>query len=194
MTAGAFRHGAYTFSKEGLLDGSEYLSPNGRIRIISQAVQRSGPTATTPEKTRSLNGEPVRLDIPHPESRKEETAKPKELVEHKEEIFLAIQQAPRNAFCIGLFSTKSLAWGACLKDKAWLAWSDTLVEEERSIRKNNMPEVSARLVGSGRQSWFVQAYGIDEHRERKDALVTQLSVEQPPIVQATDLPPDVRDV
>jgi hypothetical protein len=48
-----------------------------------------------------------------------------------------------------------------LKDKAWLEWSDPLVEEERSVEENDMPRVSARLVGSGRHAWFVRAFEVD---------------------------------
>lgn len=178
VTAGAFRHGAYTFSREGLIDGSEYLSPNGRIKIVSNTVQHSGPTAVVPEKTKSLNGEPVRLDIPHPGSRKTEVQAQTLPAEPKNDVFLAVHESPQNAFCIGVFRTKSLAWGACLKDKAWLAWSDELVEEQRSIREGNMPETSARLVGRGRQSWFVKGCEVDRHRENMNVADEQAQREE----------------
>jgi hypothetical protein len=166
VTAGAFRHGAYTFSREGLLDGSEYLSPTGRIKIVSHTMQNTGVTAAVPEdKSQKFDDGIMRLDIPHPNSQptkrfdsQQDLITPKV---SKDSVFLALHEGPQSAFCIGLFTSKSLAWGACLKDKAWLEWSDPLVEEERSVEENDMPRVSARLVGSGRHAWFVKPFEID---------------------------------
>lgn len=164
VTLGAFKHGAYTFSREGFLDGSEYLSPTGRIKILSQAVETHGvKAAVVPERRRrrSLGGggeEPVRLDIPHPAASQEEVVT---IEEEREVVFLAIHRGPHTAFCIGLFAELSLAWGACLKNKASYDVSGTLVDEERSIGAKNMPHVAARLVGSGRHSWFVQVHEVD---------------------------------
>ncbi|KAF1844322.1 uncharacterized protein K460DRAFT_290221 [Cucurbitaria berberidis CBS 394.84] len=157
VTLGAFKHGAYTFSREGLLDGSEYLSSTGRIKILSQAVENHGVKALVPDRSRSLDDEHVRLDIPHPTNQEEVNTKEAA----RETVFLAIHQSPYVACCIGLFTEKSLAWGACLKDKASYAVSGTLLEEERSIGAKNMPQITARLVGSGRHSWFVQPHEID---------------------------------
>jgi hypothetical protein len=165
VTLAAFKHGAYTFSREGLLDGSEYLSSTGRIKIVSHAVQSTGAIATVPEESKKDDGEIMRLDIPHPgqDTRVDSTHSLPILKTQKVQptVFLAIHEGPQSAFCIGLFTSQSLAWGACLKDKAWLAWSDTLVEEERGVGENNMPQASARLVGSGRHIWFVRAYEAD---------------------------------
>jgi hypothetical protein len=166
VTLAAFKRGAYTFSREGLLDGSEYLSPTGRIRIVSHAVQSTGATAAVPEESQKEgDGGLMRLDIPHPgqDARVDSTQSLPMLRSQrlKEGAFLAIHEGPQSAFCIGLFTSKSLAWGACLKDKAWLAWSDTLVEEERSVGEGDMPQARARLVGSGRHTWFVRAHEVD---------------------------------
>ncbi|KAG9191464.1 hypothetical protein G6011_10198 [Alternaria panax] len=166
VTAGAFRHGAYTFSREGLLDGSEYLSPTGRIKIVSHSIQSTGVTAVVPEdKSQKFDDGVMRLDIPHPNSQptarfdSQQDLSKKEV--SKDAVFLALHEGPQSAFCIGLFISKTLAWGACLKDKAWLEWSDPLAEEERSVEENDMPRVSARLVGSGRHAWFVRAFEVD---------------------------------
>ena len=164
VTADAFRHGAYSFSREGLLDGSEYLSPTGRIKIVSHAVQSTGVSAVLPDDggTRKQADRPMRLDIPHPQSPRfdsqQDVSEPKT---GSAMVFLALHQGPKSALCIGLFTTKALAWGACLKDKAWLETSNSLIEEERDVREGGMPQVSARLVGSGRHSWFVKAFDVD---------------------------------
>jgi hypothetical protein len=168
VTKGAFKHGAYTFSREGLLDGSEYLSPTGRIKIVSHAVLSTGVTAAVRQENMEKDGGVIRLDIPHPGNRQDGRLDstqslpiPKSQKEVKEEVFLAIHEGPQSAFCIGLFTSKSLAWGACLKDKAWLEWSDALVEEERGIGEGNMPRVSARLKGCGRHVWEVRGFCLD---------------------------------
>jgi hypothetical protein len=160
VTLGALKHGAYTFSREGMLDGSEYLSPTGRIRLVQTTVQYSGTKAMLPERSRSLDGEPLRLDIPHPESQEE---KPRDLSVPREPVYLAVRQGPNAASWIGVFEDKSLAWGACLKDKAMCATSDELCDEKRSIGLNNMPQVSGRLVGSGRFTWMVKQHIIDAY-------------------------------
>jgi hypothetical protein len=159
VTLGAFEHGAYTFSREGLLDGSEYLSPTGRIRIARTDVQRTGVKATLPERSQSLDGEHIRLDIPHPHSSPEEAAKQPPIA--KNIVFLAIREGPAAASWMGVYEDKSLAWGACLKDKSMCAMTAQLCEETRSIGINNMPQVSGRLVGSGRYTWMVQQHPID---------------------------------
>ena len=165
VTAGAIHHGAYSFSREGLLDGCEYLSPTGRIKIVSYPVQSTGVTAPVPGETPQKDGQPLRLDIPHPLNQEtprfdshQDLSKPKK---SQQTIYLALHESPQSAFCIGLFTSKSLAWGACLKDKAWLEWTDKLVEQESSIGENNAPRVTARLIGSGRHCWFVKAMDVD---------------------------------
>lgn len=161
VTAGAFRHGAYAFSREGVWDGTEYLSPTGRIKILSQAVQRRGMRATVPGegRSKSMYGEPVRLDIPHPSASQEDVGC--RAVEEREVVFLAVHEGPRGAVCIGVFADKAVAWGACLKSKAACAVMGTLRDEEQCIVEENMPKVVARVVGSGNHAWFVQVHGID---------------------------------
>ncbi|KAF2024332.1 hypothetical protein EK21DRAFT_78946 [Setomelanomma holmii] len=160
VTLGALKHGAYTFSREGLLDGSEYLSPDGRIKIARTMVQLSGTRATVPERSKSASGDIVRLDIPHPETQEESE---KEAIP-KNSVFLAICEGPDKASWIGVFADKSLAWGACLKDKAMCATSYTFRDEIRSITLGSMPQVTARLEGGSanrRYTWTVKAHAID---------------------------------
>ncbi|KNG45653.1 hypothetical protein DDE82_001980 [Stemphylium lycopersici] len=165
VTAGAFAHGAYSFSREGLLDGSEYLSPTGRIKIVSHMVQSTGVTAVLPEETPKRDGQPMRLDIPHPLTQQaprfdsqQDLSRPRK---SEDTVFLALHESPQTAFCVGMFTSKNLAWGACLKDKAWLEASDNLTEQERSVGEDNEPRISARLVGSGRHCWFVREFSVD---------------------------------
>lgn len=162
VTAGAFKNGAYTFSREGLLDGSEYLSATGRIKIHSQTVQQCGLEAATPdERKASLGDETVRFDIPHPYSQGAVCAKTSKTSELKETVFLAIQQTPDAAICIGVFTKKSLAWGACLKSRAAYALSGRLKEESQSIDMHGMPQVKARLEKSGLYTWWVKSHEVD---------------------------------
>ncbi|KAH8728076.1 hypothetical protein GQ44DRAFT_702599 [Phaeosphaeriaceae sp. PMI808] len=161
VTLGAFKHGAYAFSKEGMLDGSEYLSPTGRIKIVQTVMQQSGVKAKVPERSRSLDGEPVRLDIPHPESQDRQPAQPKEENSVRETLFLATREGPTVASWIGVFKNKNLAWGACLKDKATCALSDTICDEKKTIGINNLPSITGRLARGGRHTWSVVQYRIN---------------------------------
>jgi hypothetical protein len=154
VTLGALKHGAYAFSREGVLDGSEYLSPTGRIKIVQTTVQQSGVKVIVPERTCSLDGEHVRLDIPHPQSQEE--AQRSSVT--REAVYLAVRQGPSTASWIGPFSDKTLAWGACLKDKAMCSTTGTLCDEQRSVGVKNMPHVSGRIVGSGRYTWLVEEH------------------------------------
>lgn len=172
VTSGAFAHGAYTFSREGLLDGNEYLSPTGRIKLVKTTVQRTGVRAPVPERSDSPQGEQVRLDIPHPESQETNFAQAvQENDKHaaRDTVCLAIRAGPQSASWIGVFADKSLAWGACLKDKAMCAVSGTLCDEVRTIGANNMPQVTGRLVGSGRFTWKVEEREIDESGHKPTA-------------------------
>jgi hypothetical protein len=162
VTAGAFKNGAYTFSREGLLDGSEYLSPTGRIKIRSQAVQQYGLEAATPDEGKaSPKDESVRFDIPHPDSQGTVCEKTSKNTEPRERVFLAIQQTPDAAVCIGVFTKKSLAWGACLKNRAAYTLSGCLSEESQTIDMHGMPQVKARLEKSGLHTWSVKSHEID---------------------------------
>ncbi|EUC37784.1 hypothetical protein COCVIDRAFT_93052 [Bipolaris victoriae FI3] len=169
VTAGAFQHGAYSFSREGLLDGSEYLSPTGRIKIVSHSLQSTGVTAAVPGETPKKDGQHMRLDIPHPLSQpvpRFDSHQDLNMPKRSEvTVYLALHESPNAAFCIGLFTSKSLAWGACLKDKAWLEWTDKVVEQKRDVGENNLPRVEGRLVGSGRHVWYVKESIVNDVRK-----------------------------
>lgn len=176
VTAGAIEQGAYTFSREGLLDGSEYLNATGRIKIQSRLVQQSGIEASVSIRSQSLDERStkqdalIRSDIPHPESRsntltRQDIAHPaaqstmslQSTKKSKETVYLAIRQGPTAAHCLGVFATSDHAWGACLKNKASCGLSATLSEEVREVRSDSMPKVTARLHGCGQHSWSVVA-------------------------------------
>jgi hypothetical protein len=176
VTSGAFEHGAYRFSREGLLNGSEYLSPTGRINIQSQPLEDRGTEATVSIRSQSLDHDRViRSDIPHPNAQSQTLgnitrpdipypgARSTTSVQSKpkETVFLAIRQGPTAAHCIGVYAKKSLAWGACLKNKANCALSGTLSEESRDVDEFGMPRAIARLHGCGQHVWFVAAQEID---------------------------------
>ena len=164
VTLGALKHGAYTFSREGLLDGNEYLSPTGRIKLVRTSVQHAGIRAPVLERSISLDGGHVRLDIPHPASGDNEMDRAIPVIETtsaKNMVFVANRKGPQATSWIGVFADKSLAWGACLKDKAMCAVTMPLTDEVRSIGINNMPEVSGRLAGTGRFTWVVEQHVVD---------------------------------
>lgn len=180
VTAGAVEHGAYTFSREGLLDGSEYLNATGRIKIQSQMVQQSGTEAAVSIRSHSLDERPTkqsipsRSDIPHPDSRSntltrsdvthpgaQSTRSLRSMKNPKETVYLAIRQGPTAAHCLGVFARPSLAWGACLKNKASCALSATLSEEVRDVDVDGMSKVTARLHGCGQHTWSVVAKEVD---------------------------------
>lgn len=187
VTAGAIEHGAYTFSREGLLDGSEYLNATGRIKIQSQPVQRSGTEAPLSIRSHSLDerpkkqDDPIRSDIPHPASRSNTLTKPyiahpgahsttslRDTTKSKEIVYFAIRRGPTAAHCLGIFATASLAWGACLKNKASCALSATLSEETRDADAEGMPQVTARLHGCGQHIWSVVAKEVDASSRVRD--------------------------
>lgn len=177
VTAGAIEHGAYSFSRDGLLDGTEYLSPNGRIKIQPQKVQHTGTEATISVCSHSLDGVPerqpvpTRSDIPHPDSQKDKsstqrlgaqsTASLVDLSKAKQTVFLGIRLGPTTAYCLGVFARPNLAWGTCLKNKASCALTATLSEECRNIDADGLPYASGRLHGRGQHVWFVMAQEVD---------------------------------
>ncbi|KAF1923503.1 uncharacterized protein M421DRAFT_104383 [Didymella exigua CBS 183.55] len=179
VSAGAIEHGAFTFSREGLLDGSEYLNAAGRIKIHSQPVQRRGTEAPISIRSHSLDERPtaqisVRSDIPHPKSHSNTLARPnvmhsttslRSIQKPKETVYLAVRHGPTAAQCLGVFARPSLAWGACLKNKASCALSATLSEEVRDLDADGMPRVTARLHGCGQHSWSVVAKVVDATAE-----------------------------
>ncbi|KAF2124827.1 hypothetical protein P153DRAFT_390294 [Dothidotthia symphoricarpi CBS 119687] len=157
VTAGAFRHGAHSFSREGLIDGSQYLSLTGRLRIVPTRMQQDRVAAAMPDEAQSLTGEVVRPDIPHPEY--QSFVRPWNDAEEK--MYLAIHQEPQAAFCIGLFTKKSTAWDACLESEASYALSNTLHDETRQLDSDGLPSVTARLTGGSHRSWFVASYTLN---------------------------------
>ncbi|KAF1347383.1 hypothetical protein EJ07DRAFT_34687, partial [Lizonia empirigonia] len=170
VTAGAIEHGAYTFSREGLLDGSEYLSPTGRIKIRPQLLEQSGTEARVSVRSHSLDERlarqdgPIRSDIPHPDSRSNTLSQTARLIPHPaahKKVFLGIRQGPTAAHCFGVYAKQSLAWGACLKNKASCGLSGTLSEESRDVDEQGMPRATARLYGCGQHTWFVAVKEVD---------------------------------
>lgn len=182
VTAGAIEHGAYTFSREGLLDGSEYLNPTGRIKIRPQLLEQSGTEARVSVRSHSLDERPatqdgpIRSDIPHPDSRSNTLSQTAWPIPHpaahstpnlidtsksKEKVFLGIRQGPTAAHCFGVYAKQSLAWGACLKNKASCGLSGTLSEESRDVDEQGMPRATARLHGCGQHTWFVAVKEVD---------------------------------
>ena len=157
VTTAALRHGAYAFSREGLIDGSEYLSAQGRIKIRAQPIERTGFRAVISIQNHSEPGEIVRLDIPHPQTQERRTLRHLD----RNIVYLAIHENRVSASCIGLFPDKNLAWGACMKSKASCTASGTWVDQSQYFIADNMPQASARLVGSGVEMWFVQVHEID---------------------------------
>lgn len=183
VTTGAIEHGAYTFSREGLIDGSEYLNPTGRIKIRSQLLEQSGTEAAVTIRSHSFDerparqNDPVRSDIPHPHSRSntlgqtagtnepylaaQSTLSLKNTSKPKLTVYLGIRQGPTAAHCLGVFAKSELAWGTCLKNKASCALSGTLSEETRDVDVNGMPRATARLHGCGLHTWFVISQEVD---------------------------------
>lgn len=179
VTAGAIEHGAYTFSRGGLLDGTEYLSLSGRIRIHTRPVLQSGTEAAVLIGNHILGGDPkgqnelIRSDIPHPNSRSNtlsyNTSHPRARSmtdlgtssKPRETIFLGIRQGPTEAHCLGIFASASLAWGACLKNKASYAIASILSEESREVDTDGLPRASGRLHGYGLHTWVVVAKEVD---------------------------------
>ena len=180
VTTGAIENGAYTFSRGGLLDGTEYLSPSGRIKIHTRPVLYTGTEAAVSIGSHSSSGgdpkaenELVRSDIPHPNSRSNTlshttphpraqsmtdlgtASKPREVV------FLGIRQGPTEAHCLGIFASASLAWGTCLKNKVHCAMASILSEESREVDAEGLPRASGRLHGYGLHTWVVVAKEVD---------------------------------
>jgi hypothetical protein len=167
VTLGALEHGAYTFSRNGLLAGNEYLSATGRIKFVETTVQRAGVKAPIPVPSIpsvSPNGDLVRLDIPHPESQQQEAVQAAgelKILSARDKVFVAHRKGPQAASWMGVYADPSLAWGACLKDKAVCAVSGALCDEVRTIVANNMPQITARLIGSGRLTWTITEHVVN---------------------------------
>lgn len=183
VTNGAIEHGAYTFSREGVLNGSEYLNGTGRIRIQTQLLQDSGTDVVVSLRSHSPQEQPARLsgpvrsdvahptslsetliqttrqDVPHPAA--QSTTSLRDPSEPKQIVFLAVREGPTAAHCLGVFTRASLAWGACLKNKASCGLSRTLDQEVQEVDADGMPRATARLHGCGQHVWFVAAKEVD---------------------------------
>ncbi|KAF2715737.1 hypothetical protein K504DRAFT_457880 [Pleomassaria siparia CBS 279.74] len=150
VTAGAISHGAYAFSREGLHDGSEYLSPTGRIRFFTESMQQ--PVIKNPAARHADY-------IPHPNAQTEA-----ERIREHRSLFVALRQTSSRSSYIGLFSDKIKAWTACVTDQALLTASpDTtlLLDESRWIDDKGMPHIKGRVEGKGSHTWFVSAFEVD---------------------------------
>jgi hypothetical protein len=149
VTSAAINYGAYAFSREGLYDGSEYLTPSGRLRILSEDFHQPIVKAKQPRKEEY---------IPHPNSQVE-TARQEEA---RKTVFIALRQVASNTSCIGLFGEKIKAWTACVKDQAMSTSSESLLEETRWSDENGMPYIRGRIEGSGSHLWFVSGFEVDK--------------------------------
>jgi hypothetical protein len=149
VTSAAISHGAYAFSREGLHDGSEYLTPSGRIRIFSEEFHQPIVKAKPPPKEEY---------IPHPDSQVEAARQE----EARKTVFIAISQVSTNTSCLGLFGEKIKAWTACVKNQAMTVSSESLLEETRWSDEKGMPYIKGNIEGSGSHLWFVSAFEVDK--------------------------------
>jgi hypothetical protein len=153
VTTGAIRHGAYAFSREGMRDGSEYLSPTGRIKIIETPIQRHGISASLPKS--------VPASIPHPAGPSAVRSTPRASTDGEDSILLALHQSPTGLWCVGAFADKKKAWGACWKHRGSMGFVGQLREGTRWLDEDGMPHTKSRLVGTGWHEWYVVPYKID---------------------------------
>lgn len=162
VTTGAIKHGAYAFSRGGIHDGTEYLSPTGKIKIIPQNIQRTGFEAAMPRRKHSRVSHASQPNA-HREPRVVENPSQAHIaIDGREGILVAVHESPTGIFCIGAFTERRRAWGACLKHKASLPFSNVLQEESRWIDEFDLPRMKARKVGTGWHRWYVIAHRIDE--------------------------------
>ncbi|KAF2271602.1 uncharacterized protein EI97DRAFT_351733, partial [Westerdykella ornata] len=160
VTNAAIEHGAYAFSKEGMRDGTEYLSPSGRIKILKRTIQRVGPRAPMP-KGRHPEFHKERPDsTPKPSGAGEEPKAPV-AIDGKEGVLVAVHRSPTGIFCIGAFTERKRAWGACLKHRFTPPFSEFAEENDGWVDEYQMPHVRAREIGAGWHEWFVVPYKID---------------------------------
>ncbi|KAH7128463.1 hypothetical protein B0J11DRAFT_272035 [Dendryphion nanum] len=162
VTTAAINHGAYTFSRAGMLDGSEYLSPTGRIKILFQRLHRHGIEIPLPLRHENRH----RVQVPSSNanirrSRSRITGAPEG---QENEVFLTLHQTPSSVAGIGLFIGKRRAWGACLKAQSIYGQSYLLQNEMRWIDEDNMPRTRARVPGIGYHEWFVIKCRVDDVR------------------------------
>ncbi|KAF2119866.1 hypothetical protein BDV96DRAFT_641738 [Lophiotrema nucula] len=165
--------GAFAFSREGLNDGMEYLTPTGRIRIVMQEAPilplRRHPTApedlgfasTAMDKIIALRN----FTQPSIRSRPERR-------EREQRVYLAMHRAPEATMCIGLFADKAKAWYAALKQYGIVSWEAEVQEEMRWMDETSLPHIKAKIAGSGRHFWSVEVFKINE-------VVRRIHLEEP---------------
>lgn len=159
VSTAAIGHGAYAFSREGLLDGSEYLSATGRIKIIPRTVHRCGAEAPLPQSKTNPDGN--ERDINHA-ARRRRRAAAHESANAIDTVFVAVHRYPTGVLCVGLFTNIKKAWGACLRHRADTAIAHVLRQGSKWIDENNMPHAKCRIAGFGWLEWFVEAFSIDD--------------------------------
>lgn len=170
VTTAAFKHGAYAFSKDGVHDGTEYLSKTGRIKILPSRIQHTESRVKLPKarqpSTRQPNGDVIREESPArvspPRVRPDEHATGPIPIDGKHGVLVAVHQSPTGIFCIGAFTNRRAAWAACLKHEASLFDKNPLQEVDKWRDEFQMPRMKAREVGKGWHEWFVVVQSIDE--------------------------------
>lgn len=163
VSAGAISHGAYAFSKEGMHDGTEYLTKTGRIRIIPTPVQHAVsntklPSArkhnTAPSTGNSAATAPGPAPMPPP---------PEHIpIDGKAGILVAVYQSPTGICCLGAFTNRRAAWAACKKEGVSLLGKEQLRASERWLDEFEMPHLKVREVGKGWHEWYVVVHRIDD--------------------------------
>ncbi|PSN74892.1 hypothetical protein BS50DRAFT_615685 [Corynespora cassiicola Philippines] len=155
VTTGAILNGAFTFSREGLLDGNEYLNSTGRIKILSTQIEREGVEIPLPS--------PIRDEDSIRERGGSRRGAGSDRGSHpSRKVYLAVYKSPTETVCIGAFSRKKKAWGACLKDQTKLSSNTRLQEITRLLDENDLPTAKGRIPGDGWYHWTVEEYDVDK--------------------------------
>jgi hypothetical protein len=162
VTAAAISHGAYAFSRDGMRDGSEYLTANGRIRIAPYHVQHHGVQATLPQR-HTRHAVPERT----PAIDRRTIARTYEKNDGRRPVFLALELSSAALICMGLFTERKRAWGVCLKQKALCEREVPLQNEVQWADQDDLPHARARVQGRGWHEWRVEAFVVDEMRARR---------------------------
>ncbi|KAF2008921.1 hypothetical protein BU24DRAFT_359383, partial [Aaosphaeria arxii CBS 175.79] len=161
VTTAAINHGAYAFSREGMLDGSEYLNPTGKIRIVPREIQRHG--LEVPLPLRHGNRSHMQLELVSSNvrrARSRTTGDPG--IDTYGTVFAVIHQSPESSVCMGVFASRQRAWGACLKSQAFFCAKVRLQDEIRWIDEDNMPRTRGRIPGVGIHEWSVASFKVDD--------------------------------
>jgi hypothetical protein len=174
-SAAAFTNGAYAFSRNGLNDGMEYLTPTGRIKILEHEVctlprrrgsivQRDFHCPTLPISPTNVLDRVIALrNFTQPEGRQfrrpsSETYRPSP---HRP-TYLALHRSAMGLVCLGAFAERIKAWNACLKDFSLQTYDTDVQHEMRWMDENGHPHVQAKIPRTGRHVWDVVALKVDE--------------------------------